>query len=89
MLLWNCVILARHVSLVTLTWVTLRETVLSWRDPTILLGTGRLLHLSQVTLLVYELAVFVNGVRGTDLRLCISAHTLKMADPLAKVTLCV
>ena len=86
---WNNVILTRNVSLVTLTWITLRVTVLSWRDPTILLGKGRLLRLSQVTLLVYELAVFINGVRGTDLRLCISAHTLEMADPLAKATLCI
>ena len=86
---WNCVILARDVNLVTLTWVTLRVTVLSLRDPTILLGKGRLLRLSQVALLVYELAVFINGVRGTDLRLCILAHTLEMADPLTEATLCI
>ena len=73
----------------TLTWVTLRLTIMSWRDHTILLGEGRLLALGQVTLLVYELIEFINGVCGADLRLCISAHALKMADPLAKATLCV
>ena len=73
----------------TLTWVTLRLTIMSWRDHTILLGESRLLALGQVTLLVYELIEFINGVCGTDLRLCISAHTLKVAGPLTKAALCI